>query len=53
MSQHSFLLTYSVSPNGDGMAKEKAADKVRRDIGTMQFSDWNKLECRDNFRWKF
>jgi hypothetical protein len=26
------------------MTKEKAADKVRRDIATMRFSDWNKLD---------
>lgn len=43
MSQHSFILTYSVSPYRAGAQVEKIAHKVRRDIAAMEIWDWKKL----------
>lgn len=44
MSTHSFMFTYSVSPNGDSTYAEKTADKVRRSIASIHLLDWQKLD---------
>lgn len=43
MSQHSFILTYSVSPYSAGAQVGKIANKVRADIAAMKIWDWKKL----------
>lgn len=43
MTHFNLLFTYSVSPNGDTVAADKAAARARRAISNIEYGDWLKI----------